>query len=59
MIDGDSGLGILESASKKLYLITSDSIMFDITTLKFTKIFYEYSDASLFVYNRKLMIANY
>ena len=59
MIDGDSGLGILESASKKLYLITSDSIMFDITTLKFTKIFYEYSDASLFVFNRKLMIANY
>ena len=59
MIDGDSGLGILESASKKLYLITSDSIMFDITTLKFTKIFYEYSHASLFVFNRKLMIANY
>ena len=59
MIDGDSGLGILESASKKLYLITSDSIMFDITTLKFTKIFYEYSDTSLFVFNRKLMIANY
>ena len=59
MIDEDSGLGVLESASKKLYLITSDSIMFDITTLKFTKIFYEYSDASLFVFNRKLMIANY